>query len=135
MPQNCGGISHRDTEFSYLFFSASLCLCGKIIIMRTRRLHELINDVKQSLSRFTEDDGPLHQKLIEVEDEMEDTVERIDQKIDQAAYNLDESMDHVGVVLEQAGREFDEHLEDVERELAVKTERFEHAIEEVLGEE
>ncbi len=103
--------------------------------MGTRRLHELVNEVKQRLSRFTEDDGPLHQNLINVEDEMEDTVERIDQKIDQTVYNLDESMEHVGIVLEQAGREFDEHLGDVERELAKKTEQFEHAIEDALAEE
>ncbi len=103
-------------------------------MMNTRRLQEFVNDVKQRVSRFTEDDGPLHQKMVQVEDDMEATVERIDQTLDHAAYNLDENMENVGLILEQAGREFDEHLEDVERELAERTEQFEHAIEELLSE-
>ena len=80
-----------------------------------QKLQELLKDAKRKVSHFAKNDGPVHQKLVQVEDDMEENVRQIDEKIDQTVLNLDERMERVGIVLEQAGREFDEHLEEVEK--------------------
>ena len=97
-------------------------------------LQDVVKNIRQKVAETIEDDGPLHQKMVRIEEELEEKVGRMDQHLDGVACDIEQRLEVVALAIVQAGQEFDDHVEEIERKLDQKTTEFVQAIEETLEE-